>query len=98
MILPLIAAGKIKPLIDRVFPFAELPAAKAYWNPTRRSGRSPYAFWADLPSSRSEANLGLAGRPAHVRFNGDLCDLPSLVQLDGERSTPPDRGPAAEKL
>src|SRR5262249_60444324 len=29
-ILPFIASGKIKPVIDRVFPFAELPAAKAY--------------------------------------------------------------------
>ena len=28
-IVPLIAAGRIRPLIDRVFPFAELPAAKA---------------------------------------------------------------------
>ena len=28
--LPLIAAGRLTPYVDRVFPFAELPAAKAY--------------------------------------------------------------------
>jgi NADPH:quinone reductase-like Zn-dependent oxidoreductase len=26
-VLPLIAAGRIKPLVDRVYPFDELPAA-----------------------------------------------------------------------
>ena len=29
-ILPLISGGKIRPLVDRVFPFSELPAAKNY--------------------------------------------------------------------
>ncbi len=38
-VLPLIAAGKIKPLIDRVFPFAELPAAKAYMESNAHLGK-----------------------------------------------------------
>jgi NADPH:quinone reductase-like Zn-dependent oxidoreductase len=38
-ILPLIAEGKIKPLIDRVFPFAELPAAKAYMESNAQVGK-----------------------------------------------------------
>jgi NADPH:quinone reductase-like Zn-dependent oxidoreductase len=28
--LPLVAAGKLRPLIDRVFPFEQLPAARAH--------------------------------------------------------------------
>ncbi len=38
-ILPFIAAGKIKPLIDRVFPFSELPAAKAYMESNAQVGK-----------------------------------------------------------
>jgi NADPH:quinone reductase-like Zn-dependent oxidoreductase len=38
-ILPFIAQGKIKPLVDRVFPFAELPAAKAYMESNAQVGK-----------------------------------------------------------
>ena len=38
-ILPFIAAGKIKPVIDRVFPFSELPAAKAYMESNAQVGK-----------------------------------------------------------
>ena len=38
-VLPFIAAGKIKPLIDRVFPFDELPAAKAYMESNAQVGK-----------------------------------------------------------
>jgi len=38
-ILPFIASGKIKPLVDRVFPFAELPAAKAYMESNAQVGK-----------------------------------------------------------
>ncbi|MGB5080873.1 MAG: zinc-binding dehydrogenase, partial [Burkholderiales bacterium] len=38
-ILPLIANGKIRPLIDRVFPFAELPAAKDYMESNAHLGK-----------------------------------------------------------
>jgi NADPH2:quinone reductase len=38
-VLPLIAAGKIKPLIDRVFPFGELAAAKAYMESNAHLGK-----------------------------------------------------------
>jgi len=38
-ILPFIAAGKIKPLVDRVFPFAEVPAAKAYMESNAQVGK-----------------------------------------------------------
>ena len=38
-VLPLIAAGKIKPLIDRVFPLAELPSAKAYMESNAQVGK-----------------------------------------------------------
>ena len=38
-ILPFIAEGKIRPLIDRVFPFAELPAAKAYMESNAHLGK-----------------------------------------------------------
>jgi NADPH:quinone reductase len=38
-VLPFIAAGKIKPLVDRVFPFAEVPAAKAYMESNAHLGK-----------------------------------------------------------
>jgi NADPH2:quinone reductase len=38
-ILPFIAAGKIKPVIDRVFPFSELPAAKTYMESNAQVGK-----------------------------------------------------------
>jgi NADPH2:quinone reductase len=38
-ILPFIAQGKIKPVIDRVFPFSELPAAKAYMESNAQVGK-----------------------------------------------------------
>ena len=38
-ILPFIAAGKIRPLIDRVFPFSDLPAAKAYMESNAHLGK-----------------------------------------------------------
>jgi len=38
-ILPFIAAGKIKAVIDRVFPFSELPAAKAYMESNAQVGK-----------------------------------------------------------
>jgi NADPH2:quinone reductase len=38
-ILPFIAQGKIRPLIDRVFPFSELPAAKAYMESNAQIGK-----------------------------------------------------------
>jgi NADPH:quinone reductase len=37
--LPLIAAGRISPLVDRVFPFTELPAAKAYMESDAHIGK-----------------------------------------------------------
>jgi NADPH:quinone reductase len=37
--LPLFAAGKIAPLVDRVFPFGELPAAKAYMESDAHVGK-----------------------------------------------------------
>jgi NADPH:quinone reductase len=38
-ILPFIASGKIRPVIDRVFPFAEVPAAKAYMESNAQIGK-----------------------------------------------------------
>ncbi len=38
-ILPLIAGGKIRPLVDRVFPFSELPAAKNYMESNAHLGK-----------------------------------------------------------
>jgi len=38
-ILPFIASGKIRPLIDRVFPFSELPAAKDYMESNAHLGK-----------------------------------------------------------
>ena len=38
-VLPFIAEGKIKPLIDRVFAFGELPAAKAYMESNAHLGK-----------------------------------------------------------
>ncbi len=38
-LLPAIAEGRIKPLIDRVFPFDELPAAKAYMESDAQVGK-----------------------------------------------------------
>ncbi len=37
--LPLFASGRIRPLIDRVFPFVELPAAKAYMESDAHVGK-----------------------------------------------------------
>jgi len=38
-ILPFIAQGKIRPLVDRVFPFSELPAAKNYMESNAHLGK-----------------------------------------------------------
>jgi NADPH:quinone reductase len=38
-LMPLLAAGRIRPLIDRVFPFRELPEAKAYMESDRHVGK-----------------------------------------------------------
>jgi len=38
-ILPFIAGGKIRPLVDRVFPFSELPAAKNYMESNAHLGK-----------------------------------------------------------
>jgi NADPH:quinone reductase len=38
-LLPYFAAGRLKPLIDRVFPFAELPAAKSYMEADAHVGK-----------------------------------------------------------
>ena len=38
-VLPLIAAGRIKPLVDRVFSFADLPAAKAHMEANAHVGK-----------------------------------------------------------
>jgi NADPH:quinone reductase-like Zn-dependent oxidoreductase len=38
-LLPAFAAGKIRPLIDRVFAFDELPAAKAYMESDAQVGK-----------------------------------------------------------
>jgi NADPH2:quinone reductase len=38
-ILPLVAAGKLRPLIDRVFPFAEVPAARAHMEANAHVGK-----------------------------------------------------------
>jgi NADPH:quinone reductase len=38
-ILPFITAGKIKPVVDRVFPFSEIPAAKAYMESNAQVGK-----------------------------------------------------------
>jgi NADPH:quinone reductase-like Zn-dependent oxidoreductase len=38
-VLPFIASGKIKPLVDRVFSFAELPAAKTYMESNAQVGK-----------------------------------------------------------
>jgi NADPH:quinone reductase-like Zn-dependent oxidoreductase len=38
-ILPLIAAGRIRPLIDRIFPFDELPAAREHMEANRHVGK-----------------------------------------------------------
>src|SRR6266571_890156 len=37
--LPLFASGRIRPVLDRVFPFAELPAAKAYMESDAHVGK-----------------------------------------------------------
>ena len=38
-ILPFIASGKIRPLVDRVFPFSEVPAAKSYMESNSHLGK-----------------------------------------------------------
>lgn len=37
--LPLVAAGKLRPLVDKVFGFAEMPAARAYMESNRHVGK-----------------------------------------------------------
>ena len=49
-ILPAIADGRIRPLVDRVFPFAELPAAKAHMESDRHVGKIVLA----MPPTPSE--------------------------------------------
>ena len=38
-VLPAIADGRIRPLVDRVFPFSDLPAAKAYMESDAHVGK-----------------------------------------------------------
>jgi NADPH:quinone reductase-like Zn-dependent oxidoreductase len=38
-VLPAIADGRIRPVIDRVFPFAELPAAVAFMESNAQLGK-----------------------------------------------------------
>ena len=38
-LLPMIADGRLRPVIDRVFPFDELPAAKAYMESNAHLGK-----------------------------------------------------------
>jgi NADPH:quinone reductase-like Zn-dependent oxidoreductase len=38
-VLPAIAAGRIKPLVDRVFPFEQLAAAKALMQANQHLGK-----------------------------------------------------------
>jgi len=38
-ILPAIADGRIRPLVDRVFPFADLPAARAHMEANAHLGK-----------------------------------------------------------
>ena len=38
-VLPALASGHLKPVIDRVFPFAELPQAKAYMESNAHLGK-----------------------------------------------------------
>jgi NADPH:quinone reductase-like Zn-dependent oxidoreductase len=38
-VLPLIAEGRFKPLVDRVFSFAEIPAAKAHMEANAHIGK-----------------------------------------------------------
>ncbi|MFZ2650145.1 MAG: zinc-binding dehydrogenase [Burkholderiaceae bacterium] len=45
-VLPLIASGRIKPVIDRVFPFAELAAAKAHMESNSHVGKIVLAGFA----------------------------------------------------
>ena len=49
-ILPAIADGRIRPLVDRVFPFAELPAARAHMESDRHVGKIVLA----MPPTPSE--------------------------------------------
>jgi len=37
--MPAIAAGRIKPVVDRVFPFGELEAARAHMEANRHLGK-----------------------------------------------------------
>lgn len=37
--LPLVAAGTLRPLIDRVFPFEQLPAARAHMEANAHVGK-----------------------------------------------------------
>jgi len=43
-LLPAIADGRIQPLVDRVFPFAELPAAKTHMESNRHAGKIALAM------------------------------------------------------
>jgi NADPH:quinone reductase-like Zn-dependent oxidoreductase len=38
-VLPALADGRIRPVIDRIFPFGELPAAKAYMEANAHLGK-----------------------------------------------------------
>ncbi len=48
-LMPAIAAGRIRPVIDRVFPFDELPAARAHMEANRHLGKIVLAMPAPAP-------------------------------------------------
>ena len=51
-LLPAIAAGRIRPVIDRVYPFEQLAAAKAYMESNRHLGKIVLAMPASTPGKK----------------------------------------------
>jgi len=80
-ILPFIAAGKIRPLVDRVFPFSEVPAAKSYMESNSHLGK----IAATYPSAKQQ-------QPA-VPVKSDVETPPT----DARPSTPASAGQQAAK-
>ena len=52
-LLPAIATGRIRPVIDRVFPFDQLAAAKAHMESNRHLGKIVLAMPASTPGDKS---------------------------------------------
>jgi hypothetical protein len=87
----LIEAGKVRPHIDRRYPFAEIPAAIAYLEQGHARGKVVGARREDLPSLRPLTRYAASSRRLRlVDINIPLPRVGALCHAPGDDSTEED--------